>query len=237
MGLHELMRDPDIIEGHALRKQQAQRGLVLLLLCCCSGPQQEVTQLWLSEQREVELIAGPLGLQQIRQPGSGRSEQIGSREPREGTEQARGHAYVRKNPRFTFTDVGVPRSVECPPRPDAREAEHATEPRDGAPTLLDLHARGAAHTNRPSDLHGIMDPDDRNQEATCYVGDLDPQVNESLLWELMVQAGPVVNVHIPKDKMTQQHMGFGFVEFKGEQDAEYAIKILNMIKVLASPSE
>ena len=29
--------------------------------------------------------------------------------------------------------------------------------------------------------------DDRNQEATCYVGDLDQQISESLLWELCVQ--------------------------------------------------
>lgn len=79
------------------------------------------------------------------------------------------------------------------------------------------------------------DVDERNQEATCYIGDLDPQVNESLLWEMCLQAGPVVNVHIPKDKLTQQHMGFGFVEFKAEQDAEYAIKILNMIKVFGKP--
>ena len=65
---------------------------------------------------------------------------------------------------------------------------------------------------------------DRNQEATCYVGDLDGQVDEALLWEMMVQCGPVVNVHVPKDKLTQQHMGFGFVEFKSEVDAQYAIK-------------
>ena len=77
--------------------------------------------------------------------------------------------------------------------------------------------------------------EDRNQEATCYVGDLDQQVSESLLWELCVQCGPVVNVHIPKDKLTQQHMGFGFVEFKGEEDAQYAIKVLNMIKMFGKP--
>eukprot|EP00310_Coccolithus_braarudii_P015171 CAMPEP_0183356176 /NCGR_PEP_ID=MMETSP0164_2-20130417/43429_1 /TAXON_ID=221442 /ORGANISM="Coccolithus pelagicus ssp braarudi, Strain PLY182g" /LENGTH=238 /DNA_ID=CAMNT_0025529503 /DNA_START=156 /DNA_END=869 /DNA_ORIENTATION=+ len=76
---------------------------------------------------------------------------------------------------------------------------------------------------------------DRNQEATCYVGDLDGQVDEALLWELCVQCGPVVNVHIPKDKLTQQHMGFGFVEFKGEEDATYAIKVLNMIKLHGKP--
>lgn len=80
-----------------------------------------------------------------------------------------------------------------------------------------------------------MDQSDRNQEATCYCGDLDPQVTESLLWECCLQAGPVVNVHIPKDKLTQAHMGFGFVEFRTEADAEYCIKILNMIKLFGKP--
>jgi len=72
---------------------------------------------------------------------------------------------------------------------------------------------------------------ERNQEATTYVGDLDPQVTEALLWELMLQAGPVVNVHIPRDKVTGSHSGFGFVEFRSEEDADYAIKIMNMIKL------
>jgi len=80
-----------------------------------------------------------------------------------------------------------------------------------------------------------LNPVERNQEATCYVGDLDAQVDESLLWELMLQAGPVVNVFIPKDKLTGQHMGYGFVEFRSEDDADYAIKIMNMIKLYGKP--
>jgi hypothetical protein len=31
------------------------------------------------------------------------------------------------------------------------------------------------------------------------------EVNEAFLWELFVQAGPVVNVHMPKDRVTTQH--------------------------------
>ena len=42
----------------------------------------------------------------------------------------------------------------------------------------------------------------------------------------MIQAGPVANVHMPKDKITGVHQGFGFVEFRSEDDAEYAIKVL-----------
>lgn len=78
-------------------------------------------------------------------------------------------------------------------------------------------------------------PTERNQEATCYVGNLDQQVNEELLWELFLQAGPVVNVYIPRDRVTQQHSGYGFVEFKSEEDADYAMRIMNMIKLYGKP--
>ena len=94
---------------------------------------------------------------------------------------------------------------------------------------------------------------ERNQDATIYVGGLDERVNESILWELFVQAGPVgklltrtidditfmrsrlVNVHQPKDRVTINHQGYGFVEFLSEEDADYAIKIMNMIKLYGKP--
>ncbi|XP_057459097.1 uncharacterized protein LOC130749742 [Lotus japonicus] len=76
---------------------------------------------------------------------------------------------------------------------------------------------------------------ERNQDATAYVGNLDPQITEELLWELFVQAGPVVNVYVPKDRVTNQHQGYGFVEFRSEEDADYAIKVLNMIKLYGKP--
>lgn len=77
--------------------------------------------------------------------------------------------------------------------------------------------------------------EERNQDATVYVGGLDEQVTESLVWELFIQAGPVVNVHMPKDRVTAVHQNYGFVEFLGEEDAEYAIKVLNMIKLFGKP--
>ena len=41
----------------------------------------------------------------------------------------------------------------------------------------------------------------RNQDATIYIGNLDEKMNEELLWEMLLQVGPVVNVHMPKDKV------------------------------------
>ena len=40
---------------------------------------------------------------------------------------------------------------------------------------------------------------------------------------------------MPKDRVSQAHQGFGFVEFATEEDADYAIKIMNMIKVYGRP--
>jgi splicing factor 3B subunit 4 len=56
-------------------------------------------------------------------------------------------------------------------------------------------------------------------------------VTEELLWELFIQCGPVSNVNFPRDKITNEHQGFGFVEFKNEEDSDYAIKIMHMQKL------
>ena len=70
----------------------------------------------------------------------------------------------------------------------------------------------------------------------------------------MLQAGPVgvfyyafsddltydfknilVNVHLPKDRISMAHQGYGFSEFLTEEDAEYACKIMNQIKLWGKP--
>lgn len=37
-------------------------------------------------------------------------------------------------------------------------------------------------------------------------------------WYLFV---PAVNVYLPKDRVTNNHQGYGFVEFRAEEDADY----------------
>ena len=50
-----------------------------------------------------------------------------------------------------------------------------------------------------------------------------------------VMCGVLVNVHMPKDRISQTHQGYGFIEFLGEEDADYAIRIMNMIKLYGKP--
>lgn len=75
----------------------------------------------------------------------------------------------------------------------------------------------------------------RNQDATIHLGNLDSLAGEDLVWELCSHLGPVERVHIPRDKVTGDASGFGFVEFSLERDAEYASKILNGIKLFNRP--
>ncbi len=44
-----------------------------------------------------------------------------------------------------------------------------------------------------------------------------------------------MSVYLPKDRVTNQHQGYGFVELRSEEDANYAIKILNMVKLYGKP--
>lgn len=76
---------------------------------------------------------------------------------------------------------------------------------------------------------------ERNQEATVYISNLDSKVTDDLLLELFLQCGPVVSIHIPKDRITGEHSGFGFLEFRNEDDCDYAINILNQIKLYGKP--
>ncbi|KAK4569884.1 Spliceosome-associated protein 49 [Recurvomyces mirabilis] len=76
---------------------------------------------------------------------------------------------------------------------------------------------------------------EQDKESTLYVGNLDERVTDALVWELLLQAGRVVNVHLPKDRVTGIHQGFGFVEFASEDDADYAAKIMNQIRLWGKP--
>lgn len=72
---------------------------------------------------------------------------------------------------------------------------------------------------------------ERNPQASLYVGNLDVQVTENLLYELFIQVGPVKQLNLPKDRILRAHQGFGFVEFKTIEDAEYAMKILRGVRL------
>lgn len=45
----------------------------------------------------------------------------------------------------------------------------------------------------------------------------------------------LVDINFPKERVTQSHQGYAFVEFFDEADADYAIKTMNMVKLFGKP--
>lgn len=64
-----------------------------------------------------------------------------------------------------------------------------------------------------------------------YIGNIDERATPAMVYEIMVQMGPIHNIYMPRDRVTQNHQGFGFVEFRTPADAEYAANVMNGIKV------
>ena len=54
---------------------------------------------------------------------------------------------------------------------------------------------------------------------------------------MFVQVGPVVNVYLPKDRVTNAHQGYGFVEMKDEVDADYVSPPRSAIRATTNPSD
>ncbi|OAA54203.1 Nucleotide-binding, alpha-beta plait [Cordyceps fumosorosea ARSEF 2679] len=72
---------------------------------------------------------------------------------------------------------------------------------------------------------------EQDKDATIYMGNIDERATPAMMYEIMLQMGPIHNIHMPRDRVTQSHQGFGFVEFRAPADAEYAAAVMNGIKL------
>ncbi|KFH47570.1 Spliceosome-associated protein-like protein [Hapsidospora chrysogenum ATCC 11550] len=72
---------------------------------------------------------------------------------------------------------------------------------------------------------------EQDKDATVYIGNIDERATPAMVYEIMLQMGPIHNIHMPRDRVTQTHQGFGFVEFRTPADAEYAANVMNGVKL------
>lgn len=71
--------------------------------------------------------------------------------------------------------------------------------------------------------------------ASLYVGDLAPDVNEGLLFEIFNAVGPVASIRVCRDAVTRRSLGYAYVNFHQLGDAERALDTMNFTMIKSKP--
>ncbi|KAI4352882.1 hypothetical protein L6164_007092 [Bauhinia variegata] len=71
-----------------------------------------------------------------------------------------------------------------------------------------------------------------SSSCTVYIGNLDERVTDRVLYDILIQAGRVVDLYIPRDKESEKPKGFAFAEYETEEIADYAVKLFSGLVML-----
>ncbi|KAI4523101.1 RNA-binding domain-containing protein, partial [Schizophyllum commune Loenen D] len=71
--------------------------------------------------------------------------------------------------------------------------------------------------------------------ASLYVGELDPTVTESMLFEIFNMIGPVASIRVCRDAVTRRSLGYAYVNYLNAADGERALEQLNYSSIKNRP--
>lgn len=61
---------------------------------------------------------------------------------------------------------------------------------------------------------------------------MDERVSDRVLYDILIQAGRVVDLHIPRDRETDRPKGFAFAEYESPEIADYAVRLFTGLVTL-----
>lgn len=73
-----------------------------------------------------------------------------------------------------------------------------------------------------------------NANSTVYIGNLDERVNDRVLYDILIEAGRVVDLHIPRDRETDKPKGYAFAQYETDEVADYAVRLFSGLVTLYS---
>eukprot|EP00669_Euglena_mutabilis_P007796 TRINITY_DN3000_c0_g1_i1.p1 TRINITY_DN3000_c0_g1~~TRINITY_DN3000_c0_g1_i1.p1 ORF type:complete len:749 (-),score=229.38 TRINITY_DN3000_c0_g1_i1:30-2255(-) len=72
-------------------------------------------------------------------------------------------------------------------------------------------------------------------QTALYVGDLNPDITEAMIFEELKEAGPIVSIRVCRDSVTRRSLGYAYVNFQSSQDAERCLETLNFTTFKGRP--
>lgn len=104
------------------------------------------------------------------------------------------------------------------------EGAPAPPPETAAPTMTG-QAGPSTGGEGPAPFHS----------ASLYVGDLVPDANEGLLFEIFNAVGPVASIRVCRDAVTRRSLGYAYVNYHQMSDAERALDTMNFSMIKNKP--
>ena len=103
-------------------------------------------------------------------------------------------------------------------------ADEAPAPAPEAPAAPPAQA-GPSGGEGPAPFHS----------ASLYVGDLVPDANEGMLFEIFNAIGPVASIRVCRDAVTRRSLGYAYVNYHQMSDAERALDTMNFSMIKNKP--
>lgn len=117
--------------------------------------------------------------------------------------------------------------------------DKSSAPTNGLPNGIDTSVGGP---QSPNDQEALQTPSsaapggaNQPHSASLYVGELDSNVTEAMLFELFSSIGQVASIRVCRDAVTRRSLGYAYVNYNNTADGERAMEELNYTVIKGRP--